>query len=324
VPIQERGDPFPFLFQEEDYLEANGSHKLTISNAVVVGWYRVGDGEGVSDTEVLTHKAFFKFPWQLLLKVDRENKEYSLYRGGSGSLELVDLVLYNSRFKGYFDPAAGEGSPSEKSKFAEKYSGSIQRARKVIQELEEALSRKDQELQEMRASVRTEIASKIGTLEDDLKAQREKIHSLRTVVLREPQGPVEVPPPASNITEVPARRRNRMRRVVAAAACAGFLMLGAFAYLTEPAQGEPENLARTSTAVPVAPAEAPPPAPEPVVETPRVITHMVGEGDNLWNISRKYFGEGIRYKEIAAANGLTGGRDVQLKVGTFLTIPLGE
>ena len=339
VSIEKRGDPFPFLFREEDYLEANGSHKLTISNAVVVGWYRVGSGEGVADMEMLTHKAYFKFPWQLFLKVDRENKEYSLYRGdGNGALELVDLLLYNDRFRGFFDPEAGNGeAPAGKGDFSEDYTGSIQRAKRVIRQLEEELGARDRELAEMRASVRTELASKLGNLEREIQESREKIHSLRTVMVRQPEGHMASVPPVNLpiVTEAPGRRRDRqpLRRLVAAAACASIIGLGAFAYITEPAR--PARAAEPVTAA-IAPGSGGPAGGSGVAvpggvtvevasgapKAPRRVSHLVQEGDTLWDLSKTYLGEGALFRQIARENGLKGEGQARLKPGTILTITL--
>lgn len=41
-----------------------------------------------------------------------------------------------------------------------------------------------------------------------------------------------------------------------------------------------------------------------VINNGGFIQYTVKKGDNLWNISRKYLGSGIRYKEIARINGI--------------------
>ena len=317
VAIEQRGDPFPFLFREEDYLEANGSQKLTISQAVVVGWYRVGDTEGVSDDEVVNHRAYFKFPWQLMLKVDREKKEYSLYRPNDGAFELVDLLLYNDQFKGFFnaEPRAGEEATAT-SGLSEEYSGSIRRARRIINELESKLSKKDQELAEMRASVRSELASKMGRLERDLQEERDKIRSLRTIVLKEVHPPGTSPPQARTI-----QGRTSIawgRKLVATAAGVGILMLAIGAILS---QSPPALEGGIPTAhLAAVPEKQTPAAPAKTAPVSKKIEYKVKDGDTLWVISRKLLGDGSRFPEIVQENGLQGLK--RLKPGTVLTITL--
>jgi nucleoid-associated protein YgaU len=64
-----------------------------------------------------------------------------------------------------------------------------------------------------------------------------------------------------------------------------------------------------------APAPAPPPPPPP----PRVPrTYTVVSGDTLWAIAERFYGDGNKYHEIAAASGIAN-RD--LIPGQVLTIP---
>ena len=63
-----------------------------------------------------------------------------------------------------------------------------------------------------------------------------------------------------------------------------------------------------------------PAAPEPPKEKePRI--HVVGQGDNLGNISRKYYGEFKRWKDIAEANKEILPDPNKLKIGMKLVIP---
>lgn len=73
----------------------------------------------------------------------------------------------------------------------------------------------------------------------------------------------------------------------------------------------------------VAQTEAPPEKKEtaepPKEKEPRI--HIVGQGDNLGNISRKYYGEFRRWKEIAEANKEILPDPNKLKIGMKLVIP---
>ena len=53
--------------------------------------------------------------------------------------------------------------------------------------------------------------------------------------------------------------------------------------------------------------------------TPESRTHTVRKGDTLWSIAKEYYGDGKRWKEIAAANGIT--NESTLSVGKVLRIP---
>ncbi len=60
----------------------------------------------------------------------------------------------------------------------------------------------------------------------------------------------------------------------------------------------------------------------PIVETPAppsTRTHTVRKGDTLWSIAKEYYGDGKRWKEIAAANDFT--HESKLPVGKVLRIP---
>lgn len=81
-----------------------------------------------------------------------------------------------------------------------------------------------------------------------------------------------------------------------------------------PEEKEPEVKQETAQAAPV-PAE-----PEKKEEKgPRI--HVVGQGDNLGNISRKYYGEFKRWKDIAEANKEILPDPNKLKIGMKLVIP---
>jgi nucleoid-associated protein YgaU len=49
----------------------------------------------------------------------------------------------------------------------------------------------------------------------------------------------------------------------------------------------------------------PPIDPRPVETTPTPQTHTVVSGDCLWNICKKYLGDGSKYPEIASLNGIS-------------------
>ena len=56
----------------------------------------------------------------------------------------------------------------------------------------------------------------------------------------------------------------------------------------------------------------------PVETTTKKTVHTVVKGDSLWNIAKKYLGNGSRYPEIVKLNGLT---STVLQIGQKLTIP---
>ena len=49
-------------------------------------------------------------------------------------------------------------------------------------------------------------------------------------------------------------------------------------------------------------------------------TYIVVQGDTLWKIAKKFYGNGNKYKQIMTANGL---KNTMIKVGLVLTIPAG-
>ena len=68
---------------------------------------------------------------------------------------------------------------------------------------------------------------------------------------------------------------------------------------------------------------APTPATKPSTTTATTApitakTHTVKRGETLWEISKKYLGRGIRYKEIMALNGL---KNTIIRAGMVLKIP---
>ncbi|NQE90150.1 LysM peptidoglycan-binding domain-containing protein [Nocardia terpenica] len=72
--------------------------------------------------------------------------------------------------------------------------------------------------------------------------------------------------------------------------------------------------AEEPAAAPVAEEVPPPPPPAP---EPR--TYTVESGDTLWAVAERFYGDGNRYRDIAAANGIDN-PDV-VNVGQVLTIP---
>ena len=74
-----------------------------------------------------------------------------------------------------------------------------------------------------------------------------------------------------------------------------------------------------------APLTAPPAAyePQPVAPQPApppdTSTYVVQKGDTLWSIARRVYGDGQRWKDIAAANGITD--PTKIRVGQSLILP---
>jgi nucleoid-associated protein YgaU len=73
--------------------------------------------------------------------------------------------------------------------------------------------------------------------------------------------------------------------------------------------------AAPGTAIAAAPAKTPAKAPAAATER----TCKVGKGDTLFALARRHYGDGGRYRDIAAANGLD--PDEPLRVGTELRLP---
>ena len=66
----------------------------------------------------------------------------------------------------------------------------------------------------------------------------------------------------------------------------------------------------------------PPAAPTTTYTAPAATgqqTHVVQRGDTLWSVSRRFYGNGNRWREIAQANGITNER--RLIIGQTLIIP---
>ncbi len=97
-----------------------------------------------------------------------------------------------------------------------------------------------------------------------------------------------------------------------------------------PLPPEPATEVAPPQATTETPTEQPPPTPEPAEASPEApaalsptdtsacqLTHTVQRGENLFRIGRRY---GVPYQEIAAANGITNPRRIQ--VGLVLRIPL--
>ena len=80
---------------------------------------------------------------------------------------------------------------------------------------------------------------------------------------------------------------------------------------TEPQAVEEPATPAESTPAEAAPAEAAPAAPP--------TTYVVVAGDNLWDVAERLYGDGERWRDIAAANpGIDPGR---LEVGATLNLP---
>jgi nucleoid-associated protein YgaU len=77
---------------------------------------------------------------------------------------------------------------------------------------------------------------------------------------------------------------------------------------------------QTTPAVQQKPAEAV--TPQPAVEQPKSIRHVVVKGDNLFKLSRKYYGNNSGVARIAKFNGLAA--DAGLTIGHVIIIPLGK
>lgn len=67
----------------------------------------------------------------------------------------------------------------------------------------------------------------------------------------------------------------------------------------------PPKVAKEKPAVKEKPVAKTTVAAEPASEEKGTITHTVRNGDTFWIISRKYFGSGTKYKQIAKDNGLS-------------------
>ncbi|MCG8924908.1 LysM peptidoglycan-binding domain-containing protein [Lentzea sp. CC55] len=85
--------------------------------------------------------------------------------------------------------------------------------------------------------------------------------------------------------------------------------------------GSPKWATNTNTDSPQTAPEAPAaaPAPAPVESAPAVRTYEVQSGDSLWAIAQNHYGDGNRYGEIAAANGIA--NPDLIHPGQVLTIP---
>lgn len=69
-----------------------------------------------------------------------------------------------------------------------------------------------------------------------------------------------------------------------------------------------------------APAPEPEPAPAPAPPAPPAPqTHTVGDGESLWVIAERYYGDGNQYQRIADANGIP--NPDLINAGQVLTIP---
>ena len=68
----------------------------------------------------------------------------------------------------------------------------------------------------------------------------------------------------------------------------------------------------------------PAPAPEKKAANGRPVEHVVRTGDNLWNIARKYYGSGAKWKLIYEANKSAIKKQDFLEPGTVLAIPAAQ
>ena len=100
-------------------------------------------------------------------------------------------------------------------------------------------------------------------------------------------------------------------RAVAAAALVVFSPLVAC--------GEETNEGSTATTTPPAGATAGVPAPPPPPPKPTVRTYTVVSGDTLWAIAKRFYGDGSKYPQIAAASGIANPNLIH--PGQVLTIP---
>ena len=78
-----------------------------------------------------------------------------------------------------------------------------------------------------------------------------------------------------------------------------------------------------------APAKKAEPAPAPAPEkkkasNARPVEHVVRTGDNLWKISKKYYGSGAKWKLIYEANKSAIKKQDFLEPGTVLAIPAAQ
>jgi len=69
----------------------------------------------------------------------------------------------------------------------------------------------------------------------------------------------------------------------------------------------------------IAAAPQPAPEPEPIVVAPADSTYTIAKGDTLWSIAKREYGNGQRWKDIAAAN--PGINPNKLRVGQQITLP---
>ena len=74
----------------------------------------------------------------------------------------------------------------------------------------------------------------------------------------------------------------------------------------------PQPIVDTTSVAPVQPVASPPPPVAPKV-------HVVARGDTIWSIALRYYGDGQRWREIAAANGNIDPK--KLAVGQRLILP---
>ncbi len=75
----------------------------------------------------------------------------------------------------------------------------------------------------------------------------------------------------------------------------------------------PQPVVDTTSVAPIQPVAPPPPPPA----APKV--HVVARGDTIWSIALRYYGDGQRWRDIAAANGNIDPK--KLAIGQRLIVP---
>lgn len=104
-------------------------------------------------------------------------------------------------------------------------------------------------------------------------------------------------------------------------ALAAGLLTVAFTAVNLPAQAAPVVAPASAVSVTAEPQSRSLQAAEPTVAEPAVV-HRVVAGDDLWSLAEQYYGEGVQWRQIAAANAVLGADPLaELVSGTDLEIP---